>query len=222
MTRKGKAVFIVVILIALLLKEEIYGFLFVMTPISKIENNVCELKNTNLEKKYQELESAYQYSDKLPFTLEHSKVLYRNIYDLTNHITIYKGSKNNIEVDNLVINEDGLVGMVSKVNKESCEVTLLKNKDLNLSVKINDEYGVLKYEDNTFVIKGINNQGKVLQGDKVYTSDISIYPEDVFIGVVSDVYNDNYEIEKIIKVEASVHFDSLKYLSIIVNLRGQE
>lgn len=222
MTKKGKFVFILVLIVAILLKEEVYGLLLKANLTSKTNDFVCEIKNEELESKYNELVNAYNYDDTLPYHLEESKILFRNIYDLTDHITIYKGENNKIQEKNLVINELGLVGIVSKVHKNSSEVSLLLNKDLNLSVKINENYGILKYENNELVIKGINNQGEANVGEEVFTSDISIYPANILIGTIKEITYDNYEIEKIIKVEPNVDFNNLKYLSIITDLRGTE
>lgn len=222
MTKKGKIVFLLVLIIAILLKEEVYGILFKATLTSKTEEMICEVKNENLEEKYQELSSAYNYKDSIPYHLEHSKILYRDLYDLKKQITIYKGEKDNIKEKNLVINEQGLIGIVSKVNKNSSEVDLLTKDNLNLSVKINDNYGILKKEKEELVIKGINNKGEVKVGDKIYTSDLSIYPENILVGKVKEVKFDTYEIEKIIKVEAGVNFEAIKYVSVITDLRGEE
>lgn len=222
MTRKGKVVLIILIIVAILIKEEIYAFLFKASFTFKIEENVCSIKNEMLEEKYQELSSAYGYQDLIPYHLSNTKILYRSIYDLEKQITIYKGSRDGLQEKNLIINELGLVGIISKVHTNSSEVELLQNPNLNLSVKINKNYGILKYEDNNLVVKGINNKGNVQEGDMVYTSDISIYPEKILIGKVEKVSFDTYEIEKVIKITPAVDFDHLKYVSVITDLRGQE
>lgn len=222
MTKKGKIVLIIVLIVAILLKEEIYAFLFKVSLNSKTEEQVCIVKNEVLEKKYEELANAYGYKDTVSYHLSHSKILFRDIYDLGGHITIYKGSKDGLKEKNLVINEYGLVGVISKVNSRSSEVDLLMQNDFNLSVKINQNYGILKYENDTLVVKGINNKGDVQVGDLVYTSDISLYPENILIGEVKEVEFDNYEIEKILKVTPAVDFENLKYVSVITDLRGQE
>lgn len=222
MTRKGKMVFILLIIVAILLKEEIYAFLFKASLTSKTEENVCVIKNEVIEEKYKELVEVYGYTDVVPYHISNSKILFRDIYDLNKHITIYKGSKDGLQEKNLVINENGLVGIISKVNAHSSEVDLLMQNDLNLSVKIKENYGILKYEEDTLVVKGINNKGDVQEGDLVYTSDISIYPEKVLIGEVKEVKFDTYEIEKVIKVTPAVDFNNLKYVSVITDLRGQE
>lgn len=220
MKKKEQIILIIIVLIVFLVKEEIYNFLYKMDTFNKIENKSCEIKNKTLETKYQELINQYNYDDFYNFNLEKSKILYRNIYNLDNKITIYKGFNNNILENHLVINDDGLVGIISKVNKNSSEVKLLTSKDLKLSIKVNNSYGILEYADNTFKIKGINNLENVEVGDKVYTSNLSIYPENIFIGTVTNSRNNHYEIEKDIIVSPAVNFNDIKFVSVITTLRG--
>lgn len=222
MTRKGKIVLLLLIVVTILLKEEIYDFLFKATFTKKTEENICVIRNESIEEKYQELVEAYGYTDTYPYTLNPSKILFRDIYDLGSSITIYKGSKDGYLEKNLVVNESGLVGIISKVNLHSSKVELLTNEHLNLSVKVEENYGILKYEEDTLIVRGINNKGEVEIGDLVYTSDISIYPEKVLIGEVKEVSTDNYEIEKVLKITPAVDFTNLKYVSVITDLRGLE
>lgn len=222
MTRKGKIVCIFLFIISILLKEEIYAFLFKANLKQEIHNTICETQNKILEEKYQELVKAYGYEDQFVYHLEESKILFRDIYDLNKKITIFKGAKDGIQEKNLVVNEQGLVGIVCKVHQNSSDVDLITKEDTNLSVKINDNYGLLKYENQEFIVSGINNKGEVTVGDSVYTSDISIYPEKILIGQVAEVKFDHYEIEKVIKVKPAVDFKNLKFISIIKDLRGEE
>ncbi len=221
MTKKGKILIYSLLIVCFLLKEEIYAFFYKASFIRETNASIKEVEQEELEEKYQELLTAYGYDDQTTYHLEHSKILYRDIYKLENQMTIYKGSEDGLEEKNLVINENGLVGIISKINKNSSIVDLLCNESLNLSVKINNEYGILKYKNKEFIVEGINNKGVVEVGDKITTSDISLYPENVLIGTVSEIDLDNYEIEKRIKVTPVVDFNNLKYVSVITFLRGE-
>ncbi len=220
MTKKEKILIYIVLIASFLLKEEVYGFFFQSKLYKETFAEIEETKNKIVEKKYQELLNAYGYEEKVTYPLEHTKVLYRNVYDLENQITIYKGKENNIEEKNLVINEKGLVGIISRVDKKSSVVDLLLNDSLNLSVKINSEYGILKYQNQELIIEGINNKGKVEVGDTILTSNLSIYPENIVVGTIKEITLDHYEIEKKIKVTPAVDFENIKYISVITHLRG--
>ena len=222
MTKKAKILIYVLIIVAVLLKEEVYDLLFHANVRNQTFENICQVKNENLEEKYNELINAYGYEDIVPYHLEPTKVLFRNIYNLNDQITIYKGENAGLEEKHLVINEQGLVGIITKANQKSSVVDLLINDNLNLSIKIGECYGILKYKNKELIVEGINNKGNIEIGDKVTTSDISVYPENILIGTVNTVENDNYEIEKIIKVTPAVDFTNLKYLSVITDIRGEE
>lgn len=221
MTKKARILLYFIIIVAFFLKEEVYGFLMEKRIRESENNSICQIKNEVLEEKYQELVTNYGYDDVLPYTLEHSKVLYKDIYNLNKQITIYKGSNQNVQENNLVINEKGLVGIVRKVNKNSSVVDLLEKDGLNLSVKINNSYGILKYKNQELIVEGISSKEKIDKEDKVYTSDLSIYPEKVLIGTIKSTTNDEYDIEKKIKITPAVLFEQIKYVSIITNTRGE-
>ena len=219
MTRK-KFWAIIMLLIIVLFSEAIYEVNIKIQDYSLISKKVENIKEENLIVKENELVNAYGYDDYLDYNIEYSKVLYKDIYNIKNEITIYKGKKNGIQKNNLVIDKNGLVGIVSKVNKNSSIVRLLNNKNTMLSVKIDSSYGILKVVNNELIIEGINNKNNVKVGDKVTTSDISIYPEDILIGYVKEIELDNYEIEQIVKVKPATEINSIKYVGVITDLRG--
>lgn len=179
-----------------------------------------EIRSQNLQKKEENLMQSYGFDDYLDYSISYSKVLFRDIYHFKQEITIYKGEKEGIEKNYLVVNEKGLVGIVTDVEAHTSRVQLLTNEDIQLSVQIRSSYGVLKWKQNQLLVEGIDNMADVQVGDQVKTSDLSIYPEDILIGTVEDITYDKYEIEKILTISPSVSFDSISYVGIITNLRG--
>ncbi len=222
MTRQGRIVLCFIFILALFLKEEVYDFYFRSTKQLETEQMICEIKNQEILEKYQELVSSYGYEEAISYPTEKSKVLFRDIYDLNHSITIYKGKTEGIKEKNLVVNEQGLVGIVTQVNPHSSEVMLLNNEELNLSVKVGKFYGILKYENNQLVVKGIDNKKQISIGDEIVTSNISIYPENIYIGKVAKIEMDAYQIEQIIYVDIDKRLEELKYVSIITDLRGNQ
>ena len=99
--------------------------------------------------------------------LQVSRVKYRNVYEYSDTLTIYKGFKNNVFVNDVVLNNDGLIGIVTKTYDYYSIVTLITNKNSNISVKINDAIGILKTINNTLVVTNINNYEKVNVDDEI-------------------------------------------------------
>jgi len=141
-----------------------------------------------------------------------SRVKYRNVYEYSDTLTIFKGFKNNVFKGDVVLNNDGLIGVISKSYEYYSVVTLLTNKDTNISVKINDAVGVLKCVDGKLVVSDINNYGVLEENDLVYTSGLGNLPANIYIGKVKSVSLNNTEIEKVILVDINDRLEKLDYV----------
>ena len=149
--------------------------------------------------------------------LQVSRVKYRNVYEYSDTLTIYKGFKNNVFVNDIVLNNDGLIGIVTKTYDYYSIVTLITNKNSNISVKINDAIGILKTINNTLVVTNINNYEKVNVDDEIYTSGLGNLPDNIYIGKVKSINLNNTEIEKVIEVNINDRLEKLDYLFIRSN-----
>ena len=149
--------------------------------------------------------------------LQVSRVKYRNVYEYSDTLTIYKGFKNNVFVNDVVLNNDGLIGIVTKTYDYYSIVTLITNKDSNISVKINDAIGILKVINNNLVVTNINNYEKVNVDDEIYTSGLGNLPDNIYIGKVKSINLNNTEIEKVIEVNINDRLEKLDYLFIRSN-----
>ena len=149
--------------------------------------------------------------------LQVSRVKYRNVYEYSDTLTIYKGFKNNVFVNDVVLNNDGLIGIVTKTYDYYSIVTLITNKNSNTSVKINDAIGILKTINNTLVVTNINNYEKVNVDDEIYTSGLGNLPDNIYIGKVKSINLNNTEIEKVVEVNINDRLEKLDYLFIRSN-----
>lgn len=141
-----------------------------------------------------------------------SRVKYRDVYEYSNTLTIFKGSKNNINVGDAVLTNNGLVGIISKTYDYYSVVSLITNKKSNISVKINDAVGVLKLENGKLVVTSINNYKNISIGDEIYTSGLGNLPDNIYVGKVKKVSLNDTEIEKVIEVDIENRLDTLDYL----------
>ncbi len=149
--------------------------------------------------------------------LQVSRVKYRNVYEYSDTLTIYKGFKNSVFVNDVVLNNDGLIGIVTKTYDYYSIVTLITNKNSNISVKINDAIGILKTINNTLVVTNINNYEKVNVDDEIYTSGLGNLPDNIYIGKVKSINLNNTEIEKVVEVNIKDRLEKLDYLFIRSN-----
>ena len=199
---------LLIIYLLFLSKDALIGF---SSSTTLIENN----KDNYYEKEYNKLRTILDIP-KEDYTIIYSKTIRRDIYDFFDTITINKGSKEGIKEGDIVINDKGVLGVVNKVLNNTSEVYLLTNKKINLSVKINDSYGILTSEDNKLVIKNIKLGKELKEGDSVYTSGLTNIKEGLLIGSVKDIKKDNLELEYIINVTPSVDFNSISYVGVVL------
>ena len=149
--------------------------------------------------------------------LQVSRVKYRNVYEYSDTLIIYKGFKNNVFINDVVLNNDGLIGIVTKTYDYYSIVTLITNKSSNISVKINDAIGILKVIDNTLVVTNINNYEKVNVDDEIYTSGLGNLPDNIYISKVKSINLNNTEIEKVVEVNINDRLEKLDYVFIRSN-----
>lgn len=124
-----------------------------------------------------------------------------------------------------VINQNGLIGFIDKVYKNTCEVNLITNvSPTNLrSVQIVTENknisGILKEYDKNgklFIVKDVIDNNDIKIGDKVV---LSGYEKESYrgllIGSVVKQKVSNYGLNKTIWVKSDVNFDNLLFVVIV-------
>ena len=168
-----------------------------------------------LEKKYNELLKLNNIDNTYKLDYFNSYIIYKDIYNYNSEITISGGSNYNFKVKDLVIYNNTLIGVISKVNKSTSIVRLLKNKDTLVSVKINNEIGILKYKNNSLVVENINNYGVISKGDKVYTSGIGNSLNNIYIGNIFNIELDKKGIEKLIYLDNQININDINYVTVI-------
>jgi len=113
-----------------------------------------------------------------------------------------------------VTNELGLVGKITKTNKNTSELTVLKDlKDV--SVMVGEEYGRLNYNyvTNEFIISDISNYDKLYINDNVYTSGYGSIKEKLYIGKVIKIENET--VSKKVYIDVDTDFNNLNYVLIV-------
>ena len=209
-------ILLLIIFLLFIFSESINRFLIAINPnldTKNIELNYDKYLKDELDniKKINNIE----FNDDLD--LQVSRVKYRNVYEYSDTLTIYKGFKNNVFVNDVVLNNDGLIGIVTKTYDYYSIVTLITNKNSNISVKINDAIGILKTINNTLVVTNINNYEKVNVDDEIYTSGLGNLPDNIYIGKVKSINLNNTEIEKVVEVNINDRLEKLDYLFIRSN-----
>ena len=141
-------------------------------------------------------------------------IIYKDIYNYLNEITIKGGSNQDI-LKYPVIFDNTLIGVIDKVNKNTSIVKLLTNKDSKISVKINDEIGLLEEKDSELIVSNISNYSQIKVGDMIFTSGLGNIKDNIYIGLVKEIIDTNKDIEKIIKVDYRINIKDIDYVTIL-------
>ena len=168
-----------------------------------------------LEEENKELKELLEYKENLDFKVLVTKVKFRDIYDFKNEITILRGSDDALEEGWALINEDGLIGTIKKVNSTSSVVRLLTNSESKISVKINNSYGILETSQGKTIVTNIIKDENINVGDKVYTSGIGNLPGAIYIGEVKETSLDSLELEQVVTVALGVDFNNINYCLVV-------
>ncbi|MDC1106508.1 rod shape-determining protein MreC [Prolixibacteraceae bacterium] len=158
---------------------------------------------------------------KLAYTLSNAKVINNSVSTHFNYLTLDKGSEDGIRVDQGVINDQGIVGVVISVSMHYAVAISLLNKHFKLSSKIqkNDYYGSLSWKGDSYrhaQLDEIPFHVNVQIGDTIVTSGYSsIFPESIPVGVVSSFEKKGGSNFYNIEVKLLTDFKSVNFVNII-------
>ncbi len=194
--------------IIFILKEPIY-------QLFKIDDNIyTPMRCQFLEDDYNKLLEFSEINVIYESEYFNTYIIYKDIYNYMNEITI-RGGKDKGLTNDPVIYDNTLIGFIYKTNKNTSIVKLITNKDSKVSVKINNEIGVLEMQNNELIVSNISNFSNITIGDNIYTSGLGYTKENIYIGTVKNIELKNKEIEKIIKVDYKLNIKDIDYVNVL-------
>ena len=154
--------------------------------------------------KYYELKKENPSYDILP-----AGVLRRDANDDFYSFTLDKGSTDNVEKNDPVITENGLIGWVSDVELTTCRVRTILSPDTKASAidKKTSDNGIISgnaeyCDDNLTCLTKIAENNKIKVGDIVVTSGTGgVYPKNLIIGKVKELKFNSYDTTRYAVVE---------------------
>ncbi|MCM1034274.1 MAG: rod shape-determining protein MreC [Paludibacter sp.] len=198
------------------------------------ENNVLTEENTALRNELSilrqqiEEDSIAETLTTSPFSFVAAKIINLTTYQQKNYLTLNKGSKDGIMPNMGVINNDGVVGIVSTVSEHYALVIPILHQKFTVSGKLckNGEIGTLHWDGKDYRYAKFNDIGRhisVSEGDTIVTSGLSaIFPEGIPIGVIYKDKVEEGDAYHNIDIALCVNFRRLRNVCIIQNSALQE
>ena len=168
------------------------------------ENKALRDKASFLARKIDEMKSVSEENGRLKDLLELKKalpyatipaeVIGRDPSNWSNSIIINKGYSSGIRANKAALSYKGLVGRVVEAGRISCKILLISdpNSKVGVIVTRNRDGGILVgMPDGGCKIVYLALDSDVARGDKVVTAGFgSIFPKDILIGEITDVYKE--------------------------------
>lgn len=181
------------------------------------EMEIIKAENNNY-KNYLNLSEQYNNYELIP-----TYIINEDVFNYNYNIIINVGTKDGVEKDMVVVNEDGVVGHVISVTETTAKVKTLVDTSCFISASINDINNSIVCNgllNNKRELKGvfIEPEQTVLVGDLVETNGLGgIYPKGLTIGTIKEIIDTKNITDRYIIVETSVDFNNLNYLMVIKN-----
>ena len=197
-------------------------------------NAALEKEVINLREKLQQY-SEKEFSDTLvpdagtdhfDFIVAH--VINNSISKPYNYLTIDKGSDDGVKAELGVIDQNGVVGIVSVTGRKNARVISLLNPNLRLSCKIknSDHFGSLVWDSNdptTAFLEELPRHTVYNPGDTIVTSGYSaVFPPGLPVGIILDDNRDHNENFFTLKIRLFADFTALGNVQIVTNNYGEE
>lgn len=157
-----------------------------------------------------------------------AKVINNSTNKTLNYITLNKGRRDGIKVDMGVINEEGVVGIISNVSEKFSVVIPVLNPKISFNSKFkkSNYTGLIHWEgpDYRFAnLKDIARHVEFSLGDSIVASGYTkSFPEGILIGTVDDFKISESDAYYNIKVKLAVNFRTLTHVKVVDYLNQEE
>jgi rod shape-determining protein MreC len=152
-----------------------------------------------------------------------AKVVNASVNKRRNFLTINIGSEQGITRDMAVMNNIGIVGMVTDVSKNFSSVMSVLHKDIRINCQLKEDgsYGPLIWDGRDYLhclLTDIPTHAKFKKGDTVMTSELSgIFPEGLFVGTVESWEKRQNEAFFTIRIKLGADLKKANHVYVIKN-----
>ncbi len=158
-----------------------------------------------------------------------AKVINNSTRRFTNFITIDRGEQDGIQSDMAVINAAGVVGKVKSVSRRFSVITSILHTDMRVSSKIKrtGDLCTTQWDGTDPYIASLSfvpRHVRPMVGDTIVTSGYNaIFPEDIPVGVISEIDLQDNSPWYDINIELSADLNEISYVYVVKNeLRNEQ
>ena len=145
-------------------------------------------------------------------------------------LIIDAGKRDGLSQGQLVMTNDGVVGVVSDVGTAFAEVTTVLDTEIAIGAMIVRTHDVAILEGSTryqgegkCVLSLLPNENSAQTGDTVQTSGLGhTYPKGLIIGTVDEVFGDEYSNSVTAVIKPTVDFDKVTSVMVITSFGGEK
>lgn len=216
------------------------GLIFRLKPILQ-ENITLESENASLRKQLGEYEATKAENDRLRKLLKlpekskydyvSAKIIGRSLELWFDSVWINRGTRAGVQIGDLVVNIDGLVGEVITAEGARSQVRLILNPDFAIGAitAVSRQQGVVAGGKrgktayvNTVDFSFVAKKNRISVGEKVFTSGLATgRPGGIYIGQVTKVIEEPNRITQTIEVTPAVDLNSIEEVVVILHRPAQ-
>ena len=192
------------------------------------------IRNESAVRENEELRLLLEYrdGDRFPddFRAVATRVIGHPASPYSQRVLVAAGSEDGVRLEDPVVTDEGLVGLVTDVAPNAARVTLLTDQQSAASALVSQTgaAGVVRHgpsDGTALVLDRVGKDELVEKGHLVITAGWrtgeyeSVYPKGIPIGVVASVSNRDVDLYKRVQVTPLVDFDSLDEVIVLVKER---
>ena len=211
------------------------------SPVITVENEELKKQLREAELKLRDAQIALDENDRLrsltgikernrSFEFEVAEVIARSVGDWQTTLTLDKGTNHDIQENDLVITDDGMVGYVAVSAPNYCEVTTVIDPEMQAGALITRTREVAIAEgdytqmgDGSLRLSYLSQDADIVIGDTVETSGRGgLFPKGIMIGTVEQILPEEHGMSNYAVVRPFVDIRSVSHVFIIKSFEVTE
>ena len=188
------------------------------TENNQLKIQLMQMKEIQIEN--DRLNKLLQFSTQENFQLLPAKVIAMDPFPNYRLLTIDKGEKDGLKKHMGAIIEEGVIGYVFRVYKDTAQILLLSDRRAVLPVTVQRSrvHSLIEGYDEQFLkLKYLKNEDDVQVNDPIVTSGIdAFFPPGLPVGTISQIHKEQYGLSQNVDVRLTARLSQIEELFIII------